>query len=88
MITKNNLLVTIYFNLLITIYFKLLVIIYFNFWQLAELRPNQTKYKADRLVVGNDYEFSIKAVNAEGPSEALITDKPVEIRKKIGMFFK
>jgi len=55
--------------------------------QLAELRPNQTKYKAERLMVGNDYEFSVKAVNAEGPSEALLTDKPVQIRKQIGKFF-
>lgn len=55
-----------------------------HFFQLAELRPNQTKYKADRLIVGNDYEFSVKAVNAEGPSEALITDKQVQIRKQIG----
>jgi len=38
-------------------------------------------------MVGNDYEFSVKAVNAEGPSEALLTDKPVQIRKQIGKFF-
>lgn len=51
---------------------------------MADVLPTETKYKADRLRIGSDYDFRVIAVNAEGPSEPLQTSEPVEIRKKIG----
>jgi hypothetical protein len=50
----------------------------------AEVRPTETKYKADTLRIGSDYDFRVIAVNVEGPSEPLQTSEPVEIRKRIG----
>ena len=41
---------------------------------------------ADKLFTGNDYYFRVKAVNAEGESEPLETEKATPIKKKVGKY--
>ena len=43
-----------------------------------------TKYTARSLVIGNEYSFRIRAINAEGESEPLDGEETVIPRKKTG----
>jgi predicted phage tail protein len=47
-------------------------------------RTNDTELDVKGLQEGHDYEFRVKAINEEGESEPLTTDRPITAKNPYG----
>lgn len=48
--------------------------------------PNDTEIDVKGLQEGHDYEFRVKAINEEGESEPLVTDRSITAKNPFGKF--
>ena len=56
-----------------------------SYWnKSAEVKPGVTSHVVGRLATGNEYMFRVTAVNKEGASVPLTSDKTAKPEKKLG----
>jgi hypothetical protein len=49
-------------------------------------KTTKPEFKVTGLEPGHQYKFRVKAINSEGPSEELVTDKPILAKNPYGVF--
>lgn len=59
-----------------------------SFWNKAgEVKPNVTKFTVENLNLDTEYVFRVTAINAEGQSPPLTSDKSAKPTKKLSKYF-